>query len=623
MNKSLKRILTDWLFLVMVIPVGAATVVFQMNGSTGATSTGGGIAEDATVVIRGSFNGWAGTDWAMTNVGGDYWTYTSDTLSAGDYEFKFVLVESTGDVWEGTDNRKVTISGDTTLAVGYFNAAGPPYTATDSVDVWFRVSTAGIADYAGETMHLAGSFNGWTSTNNPLTQEGDGQFWSTHVTLADTGATAIEYKFLKGADGWESIDNRKATVSNDTTLHFVYLDNVAPSDIPIWTRVVAFQVDMTEWLDEENATGMPLFSVSRGDEVHVRGGFNGWNSDDESVSVMTRAPGTNIFALAVPITDYINKKQEYKYVMIHSDSSKKFLENKYGELYSDMEWEDSPRFGGSNRYFWLSSAGSSETLQLDLQGYYDLPAGAVVPAGQSIDLSFRVDMTGAEGFTTGDSVFVVLKDKWLNYTQGFGNESKHLATYVDGKYEVTITLDGPAPWHIIYAWEFKNSTLGSVQEGGGFGFGRFRARYFHKDESLNCAWPSAYSFSTDAWQKDPPLTLEKWDPDNICTAAVGIADAGDFLPDQFYLSDNYPNPFNPVTQISFNLPVATEFTLNVYNLLGEKVASLHNGYANAGHYTAGWNGSNMEGAQLPSGVYMYELNVGEKFRQVKKMMLLK
>ena len=58
------------------------------------------------------------------------------------------------------------------------------------------------------------------------------------------------------------------------------------------TKTVLFSVDMTEWLNEEDSGGLNIFSVSRGDQMQVRGGFNAWGCEDPSNCIMTRTPGT-------------------------------------------------------------------------------------------------------------------------------------------------------------------------------------------------------------------------------------------------------------------------------------------------------------------------------------------
>jgi hypothetical protein len=85
----------------------------------------------------------------------------------------------------------------------------------------------------------------------------------------------------------------------------------------------------------------------------------------------------------------------------------------------------------------------------------------------------------------------------------------------------------------------------------------------------------------------------------------------------FELSQNYPNPFNPTTTISFTLPKASQTTLKVYNMIGQEVATLINGYQTAGLYFV-----DFDATKLASGVYLYKLQSGS-FTQTKKMLLVK
>lgn len=89
------------------------------------------------------------------------------------------------------------------------------------------------------------------------------------------------------------------------------------------------------------------------------------------------------------------------------------------------------------------------------------------------------------------------------------------------------------------------------------------------------------------------------------------------VPDRIKLFSNYPNPFNPITTIKYEIANPDLVQLNIYNLIGEKVAILVNDYKVAGNYSIEFDGSN-----LPSGVYVYVLRVGSVYK-VKKMVLLK
>jgi len=89
------------------------------------------------------------------------------------------------------------------------------------------------------------------------------------------------------------------------------------------------------------------------------------------------------------------------------------------------------------------------------------------------------------------------------------------------------------------------------------------------------------------------------------------------LPVRYALEQNYPNPFNPSTTINFSLMKTSNVELTVYNILGQRVATLVNGQLNAGVHVVKFNAAN-----YASGVYFYRLEAGE-FVAHKKMMLLK
>ncbi|HHJ51734.1 MAG TPA: T9SS type A sorting domain-containing protein, partial [Caldithrix abyssi] len=131
--------------------------------------------------------------------------------------------------------------------------------------------------------------------------------------------------------------------------------------------------------------------------------------------------------------------------------------------------------------------------------------------------------------------------------------------------------------------------------------GDYTIQISHKDTLYN----NQQVFSiviNDAQFNGSPNTLEK---------------ASEAAPNKFRLYGNYPNPFNPSTNIRFDLATAGRTTLTVYDALGKKITTLVDKYLPAGQYTFKWNAG-----QLSSGIYFYRLQTG-KLSQVKRMLLVK
>jgi hypothetical protein len=96
----------------------------------------------------------------------------------------------------------------------------------------------------------------------------------------------------------------------------------------------------------------------------------------------------------------------------------------------------------------------------------------------------------------------------------------------------------------------------------------------------------------------------------------------DILPYRFELSQNYPNPFNPVTTIEYSIPTRSQVTIEIFNVLGQKVRMLVNESKAAGSYRIEWNGSDNTGQPVSTGIYLYRFSAGD-IVQTKKMVLMK
>lgn len=106
---------------------------------------------------------------------------------------------------------------------------------------------------------------------------------------------------------------------------------------------------------------------------------------------------------------------------------------------------------------------------------------------------------------------------------------------------------------------------------------------------------------------------------NLQRRDVRAVAPGPFL---FELSENFPNPFNPVTTITYRLEESGDIDISVFNLMGQKVRTLVRGRVESGRHVVIWNGRDDEGRLVSSGVYLYRLH-GERHSITRKMMLLK
>jgi len=124
---------------------------------------------------------------------------------------------------------------------------------------------------------------------------------------------------------------------------------------------------------------------------------------------------------------------------------------------------------------------------------------------------------------------------------------------------------------------------------------------------------------SDIYASDSKLVKVNVVPQNGKVLISNITSVGqeNNIPKEYSLSQNYPNPFNPSTLIEYGLKKDGKVTVEIYNILGEQVTSLVNGYQAAGKYKIVWNAS-----RFSSGIYFYRIKSGD-FNQIKKMVLIK
>jgi hypothetical protein len=154
----------------------------------------------------------------------------------------------------------------------------------------------------------------------------------------------------------------------------------------------------------------------------------------------------------------------------------------------------------------------------------------------------------------------------------------------------------------------------------------------------NCCWGNSSSDCLwTGWQAwvyyysdvfPSTVTIKNWnDPHQRkcpCTdyTSKALADNTKNKPVEYSLSQNHPNPFNPITDISYAIPKAGHVSIVIYNVLGQEVVKLVDSYHEIGEYTVSWLSKDQLGNQVASGVYYYQL-ISEDFVSSKKMLVLK
>jgi len=161
-------------------------------------------------------------------------------------------------------------------------------------------------------------------------------------------------------------------------------------------------------------------------------------------------------------------------------------------------------------------------------------------------------------------------------------------------------------WHIHQTWSPDNSKIA---------IGGVWATGIYTPGPINIFDTVTDSFTTLADSTWPPCF---WAGET--GEQVSIID--ETLPMTYNLYNGYPNPFNPVTTLRYDLPEDALVNITIYDMMGRQISRLVKNQQNAGHKSVQWNATNNLGQPVSAGVYLYSIDAGD-FRQTKKMVLLK
>ncbi len=506
----------------------------------------------------------------------------------------------------------------------------------DMWDITFQVNMNAAIDSAvflpaEHEVFVAGDFNGFSTTQDTL-KDGDGDgIYSKQITLQVGNYGFKYYTNTTRVNGWEADPNRSLAVSKDSVLTADSIRIATPNltEAVFGNVQLFFQVNM----EVQRVAGNFDPANNADHKVSVAGSMNDWST---TANVLTQSQDENIYETTIMLED----------VQIPSDWKYKFVLNGSGwEGGADKDIGVTVNDLNNNVYVGINNTGTPPFFDgITLDDIFT-SAGTV---------TFEVDMRPAYYFaedssglpvdiqtmsSTGDDVDSVFTNGPLtNTTNGWetwGDANlglrSDLRLYDDGSTEgdlvagdsvFTITVDyaiGNAK-----TGEFKFSANGFDNEnsfGGNHKLkveagGRYREVFgamLQDDGTIDDTIYDEYILVTT--EGATPVRNGGSGDDAVVTSNE---DEGNDRPTGFVLEQNYPNPFNPSTNISFNLPQASDVTLTIYNILGQRVATLlNNKKFTSGNHLVPFNASN-----LASGIYIYRLEAGS-FTSQKRMTLIK
>ncbi len=213
-------------------------------------------------------------------------------------------------------------------------------------------------------------------------------------------------------------------------------------------------------------------------------------------------------------------------------------------------------------------------------------------------------------YQLGGSPGVVARyHRW--YSNNFGADGP-LET-LDEVWDPVVSVDGGSSWTEIEHVETGTESWVEVELDLGAMFGTIDSVQF-RFVARDTGAPTRIHAGVDEFRFVRP---------GIATGIGGSADeiAG-LAPRAYSLDGNHPNPFNPTTRIAYAIPREGRVTMEVFNVGGRRVRTLIDGTQKAGRYETAWDGTDLKGKPVSSGVYFYKLTSGE-FSETKKMLLVK
>lgn len=448
---------------------------------------------------------------------------------------------------------------------------------------------------------VRGSFNGWSGNANMLTATG-----TLYTGVAEIPAGGIEYKFVmvqSAGDVWENVNNRTATVpdSGSLVIPVVYYNDINSAESA--DVEVNFRVNLTVQELSGNFDPATDWVVVRGAHANI-GNWGG------AVQLLEETGNPGVYSAWIQFDNLaLNVPIEYKFVILdggdpnaaswETNNNRSFNPtgaepdnlpppsgNEYGEIIQELVY--------------FSNVTPDDIITNDVDVIFQVEANPLLDRLQEVGYVWDVQ--------TGDTIFSVESIQVAGFFNNWpwGNFSQDHYMYDDGThgdltagdhvYAATIPFAAGAARALIYKY-------GANQLDAEAGFARNHERNIDDSQAT-------FRMDIDCWGS-PDTLFQEWP----CTIS-GVEENAPVI-SGFELAQNFPNPFNPSTSISFTLSKSEFTTLRVYDVLGREMTTMNLGRMDAGKHSVSFNGS-----EFASGVYFYRLESGS-FTATRKMLLLK
>jgi hypothetical protein len=253
-------------------------------------------------------------------------------------------------------------------------------------------------------------------------------------------------------------------------------------------------------------------------------------------------------------------------------------------------------------------------------------------AGGRVYRSTNAGATWSSSIVPGGATATRVISVWFN-GPNYGIAGHYTTS---GVYNAARTTDGGVTWSAITVGTGTTYNI-AVGGSGNDDFWMARGTDVFRSTNRGATWASSYTGTGTFYDVDfytSGSSTYGWgvkDNGNIVAAfftITGVKEDIAEIPQSFNLMQNYPNPFNPTTTLRYGLPKEARVNLSIYNVLGQRIATLKDEVQNVGYYDVVWNGRNDFGSQIASGVYFYRIEAkpvdgGDAFTSIKKMLMLK